>query len=191
MKLLPIYYQKLVNTKSIDGFILVQLMITGVIISIVTLCILQYLSYLYLWNHKIREDIAVMEDGRYTRIHIAGRVKHNFRNIVIQQFGQRLVSQGPMLWQWVVSRDALYRELSDGDIQPLSGSRITNVLDKRIVEYKKHPFSMDDHNVVYMNWVVNNRIHKGKTFFIPGQGGKSQYVVDAAVFPDYIWYRGD
>ena len=96
-----------------------------------------------------------------------------------------------MLWQWVVSRDALYRELSDGDIQPLSGSRITNVLDKRIVEYKKHPFSMDDHNVVYMNWVVNNRIHKGKTFFIPGQGGKSQYVVDAAVFPDYIWYRGD
>ncbi len=191
MKLLPIYYQKLVNTKSIDGFILAQLMITGVIISIVTLCILQYLSYLYLWNHKIREDIAVMEDGRYTRIHIAGRVKHNSRNIVIQQFGQRLVSQGPMLWQWVVSRDALYRELSDGDIQPLSGSRITNVLDKRIVEYKKHPFSMDDHNVVYMNWVVNNRIHKGKTFFIPGQGGKSQYVVDAAVFPDYIWYRGD
>ena len=84
MKLLPIYYQKLVNTKSIDGFILVQLMITGVIISIVTLCILQYLSYLYLWNHKIREDIAVMEDGRYTRIHIAGRVKHNSRNILIQ-----------------------------------------------------------------------------------------------------------
>ncbi len=179
------------NKASNKGFVLVETMISVVIMSIVLLIVFQFSEYTYLWNSKIRSDIAVMGDGRYTRRIIGGRIKWSVGSTKITDQGTIAnVTSGVSRWDWAVKGKGAYRIMSNGALQPISGSRVQDSTDKRMIEHTgAPPFIMNEDGVIHMSWGVSNRIHDGSTLFLPGQGGLSMYEVCQSIYSDYEWYK--
>ena len=88
-----------------------------------------------------------------------------------------------------VQRHALYRKLTDGSLQPVSGSRIIGTRDKRNVGYtQEHPFSLDNNKTVYLRWYINNRFTNNK-LYTSGYGGLALYEVAIGQSTVYDWYK--
>ena len=88
---------------------------------------------------------------------------------------------------FTVTRRALYRKLSDGSLQPLSGSRIIGTDDKRKLDAIK-PFSMNPNRLVTFKWSINNRFNS-QTEYAKGYGGIAQYEVATAVSTHSDWFK--
>ena len=88
---------------------------------------------------------------------------------------------------FTVTRRALYRKLSDGSLQPLSGSRIIGTNDKRKLDTTK-PFSMNPNRLVTFKWSINNRFNS-QTEYAKGYGGIANYEVATAVSTHSDWFK--
>ena len=80
-----------------------------------------------------------------------------------------------------------YIKLSDGSLQPLSGSRIIGTDDKRKLDATK-PFSMNPNRLVTFKWSINNRFNS-QTEYAKGYGGIAQYEVATAVSTHSDWFK--
>lgn len=89
----------------------------------------------------------------------------------------------------MVQRHALYRKLTDGSLQPVSGSRIIGTQDKRNVGYtQENPFSIDKSKTVHMRWYITNRFTADKKY-TTGYGGLAIYEVAIGQSSMYDWYK--
>ena len=162
-----------------SGFILYSTLMSITISTIVLTLLLGIVFYGVMWNAKLIDSVAMMEDGRYTRRMVVAQIIWNPVQVTVEDRNKTLY----------VQRHALYRKLTDGSLQPVSGSRIIGTKDKRNVGYtQEHPFSIDESETIHMRWYITNRF-TGDKQYTAGYGGLAIYEVSIGQSSIYDWYK--
>lgn len=172
-----------------EGFILYSTLISMTISIIVLTLLLGIVFYAVMWDAKLLDSVAMMEDGRYTRRMVVARMIWNPAKVTVEDKNISLYIHDTKRTTLTVQRHALYRKLTDGSLQPVSGSRIIGTRDKRNVGYtQEHPFSLDNNKTVHLRWYINNRFTNNKTY-TSGYGGLTLYEVAIGQSTIYDWYK--
>ena len=172
-----------------EGFILYSTLISMTISIIVLTLLLGIVFYAVMWDAKLLDSVAMMEDGRYTRRMVVAQMIWNPAKVTVEDKNISLYIHDTKRTTLTIQRYALYRKLTDGSLQPVSGSRIIGTRDKRNVGYtQEHPFSMDDNKTVHLRWYINNRFTNNKTY-TSGYGGLTLYEVAIGQSTIYDWYK--
>lgn len=170
------------------GFILYSTLISMMISIIVLTLLLGIVFYAVMWDAKLLDSVAMMEDGRYTRRMVVAHMIWNPVKITVEDHNTSLYIHDTKRTTLTVQRHALYRKLTDGSLQPVSGSRIVGMTDKRNVGYtQEYPFSVDTNGTVYLRWYINNRFVNDRKY-TSGYGGLSIYEVSIGQSAIYDWY---
>ena len=101
--------------------------------TIVLTLLLGIVFYGVMWNAKLIDSVAMMEDGRYTRRMVVAQIIWNPVQVTVEDRNKTLYVHDTKRTTLTVQRHALYRKLTDGSLQPVSGSRIIGTKDKRNV----------------------------------------------------------
>lgn len=133
-----------------NGFILPSLLISVTISSFVILMLVMICMTCFILTERIDDSLAMLEDGRYTRRAIVAHIIWNSSMTSVNEDGHILSIKDDKHTTFTVVRRALYRKLSDGSLQPLSGSRIIGTDDKRKVDGIQ-PFSMSTNKLLVLN----------------------------------------
>ena len=159
-------------------------------ISIIVLTLLLgIVFYAVMWDAKLLDSVAMMEDGRYTRRMVVAQMIWNPAKVTVEDKNISLYIHDTKRTTLTVQRHALYRKLTDGSLQPVSGSRIIGTRDKRNVGYTQEPpFSLDNNKTVHLRWYINNRFTNNKTY-TSGYGGLTLYEVAIGQSTIYDWYK--
>ena len=172
-----------------EGFILYSTLISMTISIIVLTLLLGIIFYAVMWDAKLLDSVAMMEDGRYTRRMVVAQMIWNPVEVTVEDKNISLYIHDTKRTTLTVQRHALYRKLTDGSLQPVSGSRIIGTRDKRNVGYtQEHPFSLDNNKTVHLRWYINNRFTNNKTY-TSGYGGLTLYEVAIGQSTIYDWYK--
>ena len=172
-----------------EGFILYSTLISMTISVIVLTLLLGIVFYAVMWDAKLLDSVAMMEDGRYTRRMVVAQMIWNPVEITVEDKNISLYIHDTKRTTLTVQRHALYRKLTDGSLQPVSGSRIIGTRDKRNVGYtQEHPFSLDNNKTVHLRWYINNRFTNNK-LYTSGYGGLALYEVAIGQSTVYDWYK--
>ena len=172
-----------------EGFILYSTLISMTISIIVLTLLLGIVFYAVMWDAKLLDSVAMMEDGRYTRRMVVAQMIWNPAKVTVEDKNISLYIHDTKRTTLTVQRYALYRKLTDGSLQPVSGSRIIGTRDKRNVGYtQEHPFSLDNNKTVHLRWYINNRFTNNKTY-TSGYGGLTLYEVAIGQSTIYDWYK--
>ena len=172
-----------------EGFILYSTLISMTISIIVLTLLLGIVFYAVMWDAKLLDSVAMMEDGRYTRRMVVAQMIWNPAKVTVEDKNISLYIHDTKRTTLTVQRHALYRKLTDGSLQPVSGSRIIGTRDKRNVGYtQEHPFSLDNNKTVHLRWYINNRFANNKTY-TSGYGGLTLYEVAIGQSTIYNWYK--
>lgn len=169
------------------GFILPSLIISVIIGAFVLLGLISVIMSGVLWIERLDDSVSMIEDGRYTRRAIVSHIQWNRSAISVADHNKTVKISDNKRTTFQLTRRALYRRLTDGSLQPLSGSRIIGTEDKRKVD-SVNPFLLDTNKVLHLSWTVNNK-YKKDTEFIQGYGGITNYEVSTAVSTHYDWYK--
>lgn len=171
------------------GFILYSTLISMTISVIVLTLLLGIVFYAGMWDAKLLDSVAMMEDGRYTRRMVVAQMIWNPVEVTVEDKNISLYIHDTKRTTLTVQRHALYRKLTDGSLQPVSGSRIIGTRDKRNVGYtQEHPFSLDNNKTVHLRWYINNRFTNNK-LYTSGYGGLALYEVAIGQSTVYDWYK--
>ena len=171
-----------------EGFILYSTLISMTISVIVLTLLLGIVFYAVMWDAKLLDSVAMMEDGRYTRRMVVAQMIWNPVEVTVEDKNISLYIHDTKRTTLTVQRHALYRKLTDGSLQPVSGSRIIGTRDKRNVGYtQEHPFSLDK-KIVHLRWYINNRFTNNK-LYTSGYGGLALYEVAIGQSAVYDWYK--
>ena len=170
-----------------NGFILPSLLISVTISSFVILMLVMICMTCFILTERIDDSLAMLEDGRYTRRAIVAHIIWNSSMTSVNEDGHILYIKDDKHTTFTVVRRALYRKLSDGSLQPLSGSRIIGTDDKRKVDGIQ-PFSINTNKLLRLKWVVNNRFNS-RTEYAKGYGGIANYEVATAVSTHSDWFK--
>ena len=171
------------------GFILYSTLISLTISVIVLTLLLGIVFYAGMWDAKLLDSVAMMEDGRYTRRMVVAQMIWNPVEVTVEDKNISLYIHDTKRTTLTVQRHALYRKLTDGSLQPVSGSRIIGTRDKRNVGYtQEHPFSLDNNKTVHLRWYINNRFTNNK-LYTSGYGGLALYEVAIGQSAVYDWYK--
>ena len=171
------------------GFILYSTLISMTISVIVLTLLLGIVFYAGMWDAKLLDSVAMMEDGRYTRRMVVAQMIWNPVEVTVEDKNISLYIHDTKRTTLTVQRHALYRKLTDGSLQPVSGSRIIGTRDKRNVGYtQEHPFSLDNNKTVHLRWYINNRFTNNK-LYTSGYGGLALYEVAIGQRAVYDWYK--
>lgn len=177
------------NVNNHEGFILYSTLISMTISIIVLTLLLGIVFYAVMWDAKLLDSVAMMEDGRYTRRMVVAQIIWNPAKVTVEDKNISLYIHDTKRMTLTVQRHALYRKLTDGSLQPVSGSRIIGTRDKRNVGYtQEHPFSLDNNKIVHLRWYINNRFTNNKTY-TSGYGGLALYEVSIGQSTIYDWYK--
>ena len=172
-----------------EGFILYSTLISMTISVIVLTLLLGIVFYAVMWDAKLLDSVAMMEDGRYTRRMVVAQMIWNPVEVTVEDKNISLYIHDTKRTTLTVQRHALYRKLTDGSLQPVSGSRIIGTRDKRNVGYtQEHPFSLDNNKTVHLRWYINNRFTNNK-LYTSGYGGLALYEVAIGQSTVYDWYK--
>ena len=172
-----------------EGFILYSTLISMTISVIVLTLLLGIVFYAVMWDAKLLDSVAMMEDGRYTRRMVVAQMIWNPVEVTVEDKNISLYIHDTKRTTLTVQRHALYRKLTDGSLQPVSGSRIIGTRDKRNVGYtQEHPFSLDNNKTVHLRWYINNRFTNNK-LYTSGYGGLTLYEVAIGQSTIYDWYK--
>lgn len=172
-----------------EGFILYSTLISMTISIIVLTLLLGIVFYAVMWDAKLLDSVAMMEDGRYTRRMVVAQMIWNPAKVTVEDKNISLYIHDTKRTTLTVQRHALYRKLTDGSLQPVSGSRIIGTRDKRNVGYtQESPFSLDNNKTVHLRWYINNRFTNNKTY-TSGYGGLTLYEVAIGQSTIYDWYK--
>ena len=172
-----------------EGFILYSTLISMTISVIVLTLLLGIVFYAVMWDAKLLDSVAMMEDGRYTRRMVVAQMIWNPVEVTVEDKNISLYIHDTKRTTLTVQRHALYRKLTDGSLQPVSGSRIIGTRDKRNVGYtQEHPFSLDNNKTVHMRWYINNRFTNNKPY-TSGYGRLALYEVSIGQSTIYDWYK--
>ena len=172
-----------------EGFILYSTLISMTISIIVLTLLLGIVFYAVMWDAKLLDSVAMMEDGRYTRRMVVAQMIWNPVEVTVEDKNISLYIHDTKRTTLTVQRHALYRKLTDGSLQPVSGSRIIGTRDKRNVGYtQEHPFSLDNNKTVHLRWYINNRFTNNK-LYTSGYGGLTLYEVSIGQSTIYDWYK--
>lgn len=172
-----------------EGFILYSTLISMTISVIVLTLLLGIVFYAVMWDAKLLDSVAMMEDGRYTRRMVVAQMIWNPVEVTVEDKNISLYIHDTKRTTLTVQRHALYRKLTDGSLQPVSGSRIIGTRDKRNVGYtQEHPFSLDNNKTVHLRWYINNRFTNNK-LYTSGYGGLALYEVAIGQGAVYDWYK--
>ena len=172
-----------------EGFILYSTLISMTISVIVLTLLLGIVFYAVMWDAKLLDRVAMMEDGRYTRRMVVAQMIWNPVEVTVEDKNISLYIHDTKRTTLTVQRHALYRKLTDGSLQPVSGSRIIGTRDKRNVGYtQEHPFSLDNNKTVHLRWYINNRFTNNK-LYTSGYGGLALYEVAIGQSAVYDWYK--
>lgn len=172
-----------------EGFILYSTLISMTISVIVLTLLLGIVFYAVMWDAKLLDSVAMMEDGRYTRRMVVAQMIWNPVEVTVEDKNISLYIHDTKRTTLTVQRHALYRKLTDGSLQPVSGSRIIGTRDKRNVGYtQEHPFSLDNNKTVHLRWYINNRFTNTK-LYTSGYGGLALYEVAIGQSAVYDWYK--
>ena len=172
-----------------EGFILYSTPISMTISVIVLTLLLGIVFYAVMWDAKLLDSVAMMEDGRYTRRMVVAQMIWNPVEVTVEDKNISLYIHDTKRTTLTVQRHALYRKLTDGSLQPVSGSRIIGTRDKRNVGYtQEHPFSLDNNKTVHLRWYINNRFTNNK-LYTSGYGGLALYEVAIGQSTVYDWYK--
>lgn len=171
------------------GFILYSTLISLTISIIVLTLLLGIVFHAVMWDAKLLDSVAMMEDGRYTRRMVVAQMIWSPAKVTVEDKNISLYIHDTKRTTLTIQRHALYRKLTDGSLQPVSGSRIIGTRDKRNVGYtQEHPFSLDNNKIVHMRWYINNRFTNNKTY-TSGYGGLTLYEVAIGQSTIYDWYK--
>lgn len=171
------------------GFILYSTLISMTISVIVLTLLLGIVFYAGMWDAKLLDSVAMMEDGRYTWRMVVAQMIWNPVEVTVEDKNISLYIHDTKRTTLTVQRHALYRKLTDGSLQPVSGSRIIGTRDKRNVGYtQEHPFSLDNNKTVHLRWYINNRFTNNK-LYTSGYGGLALYEVAIGQSAVYDWYK--
>lgn len=174
-----------------EGFILYSTLISMTISVIVLTLLLGIVFYAVMWDAKLLDSVAMMEDGRYTRRMVVAQMIWNPVEVTVEDKNISLYIHDTKRMTLTVQRHALYRKLTDGSLQPVSGSRIIGTRDKRNVGYtQEHPFSLDNNKTVHLRWYINNRFTNNK-LYTSGYGGLALYEVAIGQSAVYDWYKNN
>ena len=172
-----------------EGFILYSTLISMTISVIVLTLLLGIVFYAVMWDAKLLDSVAMMEDGRYTRRMVVAQMIWNPAEVTVEDKNISLYIHDTKRTTLTAQRHALYRKLTDGSLQPVSGSRIIGTRDKRNVGYtQEHPFSLDNNKTVHLRWYINNRFTNNK-LYTSGYGGLALYEVAIGQSTVYDWYK--
>lgn len=172
-----------------EGFILYSTLMSMTISIIVLTLLLGIVFYAVMWDAKLLDSVAMMEDGRYTRRMVVAQMIWNPVEVTVEDKNISLYIHDTKRTTLTVQRHALYRKLTDGSLQPVSGSRIIGTRDKRNVGYtQEHPFSLDNNKTVHLRWYINNRFTNNK-LYTSGYGGLALYEVAIGQSTVYDWYK--
>ena len=172
-----------------EGFILYSTLISMTISVIVLTLLLGIVFYAVMWDAKLLDSVAMMADGRYTRRMVVAQMIWNPVEVTVEDKNISLYIHDTKHTTLTVQRHALYRKLTDGSLQPVSGSRIIGTRDKRNVGYtQEHPFSLDNNKTVHLRWYINNRFTNNK-LYTSGYGGLALYEVAIGQSTVYDWYK--
>ena len=172
-----------------EGFILYSTLISMTISVIVLTLLLGIVFYAVMWDAKLLDSVAMMEDGRYTRRMVVAQMIWNPVEVTVEDKNISLYIHDTKRTTLTVQRHALYKKLTDGSLQPVSGSRIIGTRDKRNVGYtQEHPFSLDNNKTVHLRWYINNRFTNNK-LYTSGYGGLALYEVAIGQSAVYDWYK--
>lgn len=172
-----------------EGFILYSTLISMTISVIVLTLLLGIVFYAVMWDAKLLDSVAMMEDGRYTRRMVVAQMIWNPVEVTVEDKNISLYIHDTKRTTLTVQRHALYRKLTDGSLQPVSGSRIIGTRDKHNVGYtQEHPFSLDNNKTVHLRWYINNRFTNNK-LYTSGYGGLALYEVAIGQSAVYDWYK--
>ena len=171
------------------GFILYSTLISMTISVIVLTILLGIVFYAVMWDAKLLDSVAMMEDGRYTRRMVVAQMIWNPVKVSVEEHSKSLYIHDTKRTTLTVQRHALYRKLTDGSLQPVSGSRIVGTTDKRNVGYsQEYPFSVDTNGTVHLRWYINNRFVNDRKY-TSGYGGLTIYEVSIGQSAIYDWYK--
>jgi len=171
------------------GFILYSTLISMTISVIVLTILLGIVFYAVMWDAKLLDSVAMMEDGRYTRRMVVAQMIWNPVKVTVEDHNKSLYIHDTKRTTLTVQRHALYRKLTDSSLQPVSGSRIVGTTDKRNVGYtQEYPFSVDTNGTVYLRWYINNRFVNDRKY-TSGYGGLTIYEVSIGQSAIYDWYK--
>lgn len=172
-----------------EGFILYSTLISMTISVIVLTLLLGIVFYAVMWDAKLLDSVAMMEDGRYTRRMVVAQMIWNPVEVTVEDKNISLYIHDTKRTTLTAQRHVLYRKLTDGSLQPVSGSRIIGTRDKRNVGYtQEHPFSLDNNKTVHLRWYINNRFTNNK-LYTSGYGGLALYEVAIGQSTVYDWYK--
>ena len=171
------------------GFILYSTLISMTISVTVLTILLGILFYAVMWDAKLLDSVAMMEDGRYTRRMVVAQMIWNPVKVTVEDHNKSLYIHDTKRTTLTVQRHALYRKLTDSSLQPVSGSRIVGTTDKRNVGCtQEYPFSVDTNGTVYLRWYINNRFVNDRKY-TSGYGGLTIYEVSIGQSAIYDWYK--
>ena len=95
------------------GFILYSTLISITISTIVLTLLLGIVFYGVMWNAKLVDSVAMMEDGRYTRRMVVAQIIWNPVPITVEDQNRTLYIHDTKRTTLTLQRHALYRKLTD------------------------------------------------------------------------------
>lgn len=129
----------------------------------------------------------VMEDGRYTRSLIAYRIRDASGPIEIIKRGYALRGLSSDDLYFLLDGNTMYVLMDNGMKQPLSGTSVNHLPSQNLLMTQfGAPFKEHEYGLISLQWQDWSRAYKNIGTFWQGQGGRSIYIVDTAIYP---WYR--
>lgn len=166
---------------------MVEVLIGTTIIFFLIAVMSQWITHILLENEKIRAMTMVMEDGRYTRNLIAYRIKDSLGPVEIHKGGYSIKGRLGDDPNFLLEGNSMYVLMSNNMKQPLSGTSVNHSPSKVLLMTDSGvPFNESADGLISLRWQNWSRAYQNIGSFWQGQGGRSIYYVDTAVYP---WYK--
>ncbi|WP_162138906.1 hypothetical protein [Veillonella montpellierensis] len=171
------------NTK---GFILASTIMAAIIsfllIGVICFCASHSIQYI----EQVQSSLETMADGRYTRLFIGNRIRFSNEPSVVDS-DHSMVSIGKKgYWRFKKDGWILARVMSNGVLQPISGTAVANEVTNTYVTKNNNEFVFSKNNEgIQLSWQIQRKNpYDEADLYIMGT-----YSVKEIILPDYYWFR--
>lgn len=168
------------NGDSEQGIVLAEILLSSLLLAILLTGLARIIASSVLLYDGMLQSLDSMQNGRYSRVIIANRIRFAQTEPVVGSDGQHIrIEPGALGPAWHIRyiRGQLYRQMSDGDLQPFTGTALSRGSSQfRVVPPADEQLFQSKEKLTSLRWGLT------------GTDRKPFYTVHTGVYPDYCYY---
>ena len=129
--------------------------------------------------------MRIMLDGQYSRLVLERGISLAEEKPKLIDHAYGLAIEGVNREAWTIDNYMLKRYMSDGALQPVTGTAVNKGGSATRVRRKDGAdfFSLTNRGTVALQWYMTDRAQPGIEHYVQGQGGISRYAIQVEYYP--------